>query len=736
MNLIDLVETKTRYRAQPGVPAGVAQLDNPDSYGITDSQRKKIGQIDLDRLDAENSKGLANEPAVSTVVAEKKKQKNRPSLQDRLQEATAELIDADDTVGPLRNKLNKYRDNDPINYEGDVDPAAPHDSDAPGLEDFYTQMQDPVSAGARFDKNFAGDFPEYSERMLEALNLELLTVLDGIVKQTSVDQPANDSTDSTYLDLKVQMKDPISPGSVGFHNLGQPIDDMIPWEGPENNLNDNVRDTGDVLAAGDAALAKIRKIDEWVEEIYESTEEPVVEFVDGGKKVNFIKSKRMQDLLSRKYPGLDPNEAILAYISDEDDDDESVHRELRKQNDQAVGAVDKLQQRLNLSRKREDELAKLLDIEKEENMAREIRFEKFKKLARDRALDKETQQKILSMVDQQMGQYKQDADVLKQNSSALKQKLESLTKVADEVKQLEAKIKALPLDPKQLEKLTAKVQEIAQMQAERSSKLQKLEAENDELESEIEKQQKINQEQQQRLEQERETNEIQTLQIDKLQNSALELNPNRPKFPDEKIKNLYATWYGKNDWVNIDGEAHDKALDKIHNMIMNQANTVATEIKNQRHLSDKDRQNLVDQKTKAMKKKLSVDIGIRSDLTNSLIKAFSAELDRVLGQDSYIPETTKNLKEGVMKNMLWDLAERMDRDQFIEYTTTEMGLDAEEMGEFWDAIFGDINEAKKSNKVRPRNPVAKAAQRVAKGAGQHKSARQYQRQPKHRKKHD
>jgi hypothetical protein len=52
-----------------------------------------------------------------------------------------------------------------------------------------------------------------------------------------------------------------------------------------------------------------------------------------------------------------------------------------------------------------------------------------------------------------------------------------------------------------------------------------------------------------------------------------------------------------------------------------------------------------------------------------------------------------SLEEGSMKDMLWDLADRMDRDQFIDYTATELGMDAIESAEFWDSINGDLDES-------------------------------------------
>jgi hypothetical protein len=57
-----------------------------------------------------------------------------------------------------------------------------------------------------------------------------------------------------------------------------------------------------------------------------------------------------------------------------------------------------------------------------------------------------------------------------------------------------------------------------------------------------------------------------------------------------------------------------------------------------------------------------------------------------------ILESFKRVNEGSMKDMLWDLSDRMDREQFINYTTGEMGFDANEMAEFWDNIHGPLDE--------------------------------------------
>jgi hypothetical protein len=58
-----------------------------------------------------------------------------------------------------------------------------------------------------------------------------------------------------------------------------------------------------------------------------------------------------------------------------------------------------------------------------------------------------------------------------------------------------------------------------------------------------------------------------------------------------------------------------------------------------------------------------------------------------------ILQTFKKLNEGSTKDYYWSLAERMDREQFIEYTTTELGQDPNEMSDFWDSINGDLDES-------------------------------------------
>jgi hypothetical protein len=52
----------------------------------------------------------------------------------------------------------------------------------------------------------------------------------------------------------------------------------------------------------------------------------------------------------------------------------------------------------------------------------------------------------------------------------------------------------------------------------------------------------------------------------------------------------------------------------------------------------------------------------------------------------------ENVNEGAMKDMLWKMAERMERDEFIGHCVNEWGWDADEMAEFWDAINGPLDE--------------------------------------------
>jgi len=58
-----------------------------------------------------------------------------------------------------------------------------------------------------------------------------------------------------------------------------------------------------------------------------------------------------------------------------------------------------------------------------------------------------------------------------------------------------------------------------------------------------------------------------------------------------------------------------------------------------------------------------------------------------------ILQTFKKLNEGSAKKALHDLADRMDRKQFIDYTTTTLGYNnSNEMAEFWDDINGSFDD--------------------------------------------
>jgi hypothetical protein len=58
-----------------------------------------------------------------------------------------------------------------------------------------------------------------------------------------------------------------------------------------------------------------------------------------------------------------------------------------------------------------------------------------------------------------------------------------------------------------------------------------------------------------------------------------------------------------------------------------------------------------------------------------------------------ILQTFKKLNEGSAKKALHDLADRYrdDREGFIDYTTTTLGYNSNEMAEFWDDVNGPLD---------------------------------------------
>ena len=86
----------------------------------------------------------------------------------------------------------------------------------------------------------------------------------------------------------------------------------------------------------------------------------------------------------------------------------------------------------------------------------------------------------------------------------------------------------------------------------------------------------------------------------------------------------------------------------------------------------------------------------------------------------------ENVNEGAMKDMLWDMCERMERDEFINHCVSEWGWDPVEMGEFWDSINGPLDEAgighdianktEKIARATPGTPAGKVASTVKNAA--------------------
>lgn len=90
--------------------------------------------------------------------------------------------------GQLRDLLNQPRDYPTQNYTG-TPTEGPEDSVGPDLEPFYTQMKNPVSAGARFDRDFGVEqtseqvsnsrvIDEYIEEVYEAIDGQ--QIYDGL----------------------------------------------------------------------------------------------------------------------------------------------------------------------------------------------------------------------------------------------------------------------------------------------------------------------------------------------------------------------------------------------------------------------------------------------------------------------------------------------------------------------------------------------------------------------------
>ena len=156
------------YRAGHSLPRDVVQLMDPDPVDV------------------------AGNPNAGDLAA--------PNAQFREQQVKEESLQGIDTSydweeynnkeGPLRDLLNQPRDYPTQNYTG-TPTEGPEDSVGPDLEPFYTQMKNPISPGARFDKNFGVQqtseqlenhrvIDEYIEEVYEATDGQ--QIYDGLKK--------------------------------------------------------------------------------------------------------------------------------------------------------------------------------------------------------------------------------------------------------------------------------------------------------------------------------------------------------------------------------------------------------------------------------------------------------------------------------------------------------------------------------------------------------------------------
>lgn len=162
MILNDLFE----YRAGHSLPKDVVQLMEPDPVDVS-------GNPDAGRLAGVN-------------VSFQEEQVKEESLQGI--DSSYDWEKYDSKEGRLRKLLNRPRDYATQNYTG-TPTEGPEDSEGPDLEPFYTQMKDPISAGARFSKDFGKNqtneyaankriVDEYIEEIYEADDAE--QIYDGL----------------------------------------------------------------------------------------------------------------------------------------------------------------------------------------------------------------------------------------------------------------------------------------------------------------------------------------------------------------------------------------------------------------------------------------------------------------------------------------------------------------------------------------------------------------------------
>ena len=156
------------YRAGHSLPRDVVQLMDPDPVDV------------------------AGNPQAGDLAG--------PNAQFHEQQVKEESLQGIDTSydweeynnkeGPLRDLLNQPRNYPTQNYTG-TPTEGPEDSVGPDLEPFYTQMKNPISPGARFDKNFGVEqtsedtanhrvIDEYIEEVYEATDGD--QIYDGLKK--------------------------------------------------------------------------------------------------------------------------------------------------------------------------------------------------------------------------------------------------------------------------------------------------------------------------------------------------------------------------------------------------------------------------------------------------------------------------------------------------------------------------------------------------------------------------
>lgn len=163
-----IIDDLFEYRAGHSLPRDVVQLMDPDPVDV------------------------AGNPQAGNLAG--------PNAQFHEQQVKEESLQGIDTSydweeynnreGPLRDLLNTPRDYPTQNYTG-TPTEGPEDSVGPDLEPFYTQMKNPISPGARFDRNFGVEqtsedaenhrvIDEYIEEVYEATDAD--QIYDGLKK--------------------------------------------------------------------------------------------------------------------------------------------------------------------------------------------------------------------------------------------------------------------------------------------------------------------------------------------------------------------------------------------------------------------------------------------------------------------------------------------------------------------------------------------------------------------------